>query len=57
MGQIETEHQELFALEFGKKIAESSLRSIKANVCKRLPTVRLISTVSGERLQPIANGF
>ena len=28
-----------------------------ANVCKRSPTVRLISTVGGERLQPIANGF
>ena len=39
---------------------KSALRSINANVskcCKRSPTVRLISAVSGERLQPIANGF
>ena len=34
-----------------------ALRSIKANVRERSPTVRLISTVRGERLQPIANTF
>ena len=35
----------------------SALRSIKENVRKRSPTVRLISTVRGEHLQPIANAF
>ena len=34
-----------------------ALRSIKANVRKRWPTVCLISAVGGEHLQPIANGF
>ena len=35
----------------------TALRSIKANVSERSPTVRVISTVRGERLQPIANAF
>ena len=38
-------------------ITTPALRSIKENVRERSPTVRLISTVRGERLQPIANAF
>ena len=37
--------------------SEPAPRSIKANIHKRSPTVCLISTVRGERLQPIANAF
>ena len=47
-----------------KKVCASSelpnrpaLYPIKENVRKRSPTVRLISTVRGERLQPITNAF
>ena len=36
---------------------DTVLRSITENVRERSPTVRLISTVRDERLQPIANTF
>ena len=41
----------------GSKTISPALHSIKANGRERSPTVRLISTVGGERLQPIPYGF